>query len=120
MLIEMLWSPALKLIRECSASRSSHQVGRPNRLPNGGIEPGARPVSCSTSSREANRRLLMPADFPHRLAGQLAVGRQHDHDELLVGLADQGLGPAGQRRAADGGRLLAGEDRGMAQDVEGN
>src|SRR5258706_126823 len=58
--MEMLmpWSPALKLMEALSPRAGSQVVGRPNKLPNGGMLPGSRPVSCSTSSRVAKRMAL--------------------------------------------------------------
>jgi len=63
MLIEIAWSPALKLICVSSASFSSHHVGRANRLPKGGIDPGSSPVKSATSSRAAKRSLRIPSSL---------------------------------------------------------
>jgi len=48
-------------------SPASHSVGRSNRLLKGGMAPGVRPVSRSTSSRLANRNLRQPRPRRTRL-----------------------------------------------------
>ena len=50
----------------------------------------------------------------------MAIGRHHEHDELLIGLANERFGPAGERRSAHAGRFIAGKDRLVPQHVKGN
>ena len=97
----------------------SQSVGRPKRLPKGGMEPGVRPVNSRTSSRVAKRIFLQPW-ARHRSAVELPIGRDDEHHEALFAFADQRLGPARQRRAAYAGRLFAGKHRLVPEHVVGD
>ena len=55
-----------------------------------------------------------------RAAVEFPVSGNDEHDEALLALDDEGLGPAGQRRSTDPGGLLAGADRFVPQHLERN
>jgi len=54
-----------------------------------------------------------------RFARQLAVGRQHEKDELSIGLANQGFSAAGQFGAANRRSLGARKNRGVSRNAIG-
>jgi hypothetical protein len=86
------------------------------------MSPGSRPESGTGLRAERSRcrrRYPLPCPTDDR-AVQFQVGWQDEHDELIVALAHQGLGAAGQRYSSNIGRLLACVDRLVPKHLERN